>query len=429
MDYSIDLQAEKIVIKKTAAYFKEVITSYHNGSYRSAIVMLYSVTVADLIYKLKELHETYEDKKAAEILEEIENMQKSQPHHPKWESELIEKVYKRTSLLETADYQNIEYLKKLRHLCAHPAIDQNYELHNPSKETVRSCIRNIMEGLLCKPVLVSKEIFNDLLEDIANNKKIFYDDQELKRYLEAKYFNNMNLQVEKQVFKSLWRITLYGNDEECKKNRFINYRALKVILLRHSKEQLASIQSNSPYFSKVAKRMTSYLINLINAYPPIYDALTEDRKIILNDGINFDRNLHLLAWFKSNSLTEHLEYIYSNEFINGEFEHYTISIEALQDLTADIEKNEGIQLRNDFIINYFGNSNSYDTADDRFVFLIEPYMDDFKKGDFKNLLGQINENSQLYDRWNARQNHRKIKKLIESKYKSFDFTPYPNFNT
>ncbi len=47
--------SDSIYFAKTKEYFNEVISSYANGNYRSAVVMLYSVAVCDLLFKLKEL--------------------------------------------------------------------------------------------------------------------------------------------------------------------------------------------------------------------------------------------------------------------------------------------------------------------------------------------------------------------------------------
>ena len=45
-------EIEKIYSIKSREYFKEVVSSYAIGNFRSAIVMLYSVCMCDLIYKL-----------------------------------------------------------------------------------------------------------------------------------------------------------------------------------------------------------------------------------------------------------------------------------------------------------------------------------------------------------------------------------------
>lgn len=56
---SIDELSEQIYSAKTREYFDEVIQSYYVGNYRSATVMLYSVVICDIVYKLNELIERY----------------------------------------------------------------------------------------------------------------------------------------------------------------------------------------------------------------------------------------------------------------------------------------------------------------------------------------------------------------------------------
>ena len=48
-------EADEIYFSKTREYFQEVISSYSIGNYRSATVMLYSVAVCDILFKLNEL--------------------------------------------------------------------------------------------------------------------------------------------------------------------------------------------------------------------------------------------------------------------------------------------------------------------------------------------------------------------------------------
>lgn len=55
------LEADGIYFSKTKEYFKEVVSSYINGNYRSATVMLYSVAICDILFKLQELKDMYND--------------------------------------------------------------------------------------------------------------------------------------------------------------------------------------------------------------------------------------------------------------------------------------------------------------------------------------------------------------------------------
>jgi len=75
MDFSIESAAERIQNSKTKECFKEVVSSYTMENYRSAVVMLYSVVIADLIYKMQDLGDLYNDEKADNILTEIKTMQ------------------------------------------------------------------------------------------------------------------------------------------------------------------------------------------------------------------------------------------------------------------------------------------------------------------------------------------------------------------
>ena len=43
--------SEDIYFAKTKEYFSEVISNYASGNYRSAVVMLYSVAICDLLFK------------------------------------------------------------------------------------------------------------------------------------------------------------------------------------------------------------------------------------------------------------------------------------------------------------------------------------------------------------------------------------------
>lgn len=46
-------EADEIYFANTRDYFKEVISSYGSGNYRSATVMLYSVVICDILLKLQ----------------------------------------------------------------------------------------------------------------------------------------------------------------------------------------------------------------------------------------------------------------------------------------------------------------------------------------------------------------------------------------
>ena len=151
IDYSIESSFERIQNVHTREYFQEVYQTFVNGNYRSSTVMLYSVLICDLVYKMRDLRDLYGDSKAKKILDEIESMQSRNPNSSEWESKLIEFIKDRTTLLEASDIVAIESLQKFRHLSAHPVLNNADLLFSPNRDTVKALMINILQGVLTNP--------------------------------------------------------------------------------------------------------------------------------------------------------------------------------------------------------------------------------------------------------------------------------------
>lgn len=52
-EYSIEQRATQIFDARSKEYFSEVLSCYEAGNHRSAVVMLWSVMVCDLLFKIK----------------------------------------------------------------------------------------------------------------------------------------------------------------------------------------------------------------------------------------------------------------------------------------------------------------------------------------------------------------------------------------
>ena len=227
LEFSLENLSEKIHYGKTKDYFQEVLSSYHNGNYRSAVVMLWSVAVCDIVYKLEYLVDLYEDSGAKSILDGITKSQNDNPKSPSWEFELIQHTHEHTNLLDHSEYANLVYLQQQRHLSAHPILDSDRQLHTPNKETVRALIRNTLEDLLIKPPFYTKKIIDELLVDIAEAAPALNTRQKVKKYLESRYLSKLKPEVELSIYRSLWKLVFKVEDENCTKNRNIIQRYLQ----------------------------------------------------------------------------------------------------------------------------------------------------------------------------------------------------------
>jgi hypothetical protein len=423
-DYSLELAAEHITDARTRRYFSEVMISYSCGCFRSSVVMLWSVAICDILFKLVELADHYGDTVAKGILKGVEAMRQKNPNSPEWEWTLVEQVKQRTQPLEAGDHANLASLHKHRHLSAHPVLSASEVLFEPNKETARAHIRNTLEGLLTKPAIMTKKVFDAFVEDLETNAAVFPDKARLTKYLSAKYFSHMVPAIELVIFRSLWRLVFRIDDPRCEANRTINLRALAILYERRREYFKAAVAAEREYFSEVGLQGLRFemLLKFIGTHPELFPLLTDAAKTPLEaagDSLsNFAR-----AWFLSPDVPQHLQAI--DKRIR---EKQYISGEAFEDL-LDAARNAGVESAAlDIAIVQFGASASFDMADGYFTSLIKPLLHLFSKKQLLDLVRSINTNDQIYGRGRAAAHHRLIKQLLDKVFGGqFDYAAYPRF--
>lgn len=425
-DFSIEMTAERIVDIRTKDYFREVYNSYTNGNFRSAIVMLWSVVVCDVLFKLDELRNMYGDKIADTILKEIEDQQKKNPKSPEWELSLLEKVRDRTTLLDVAEFGNLTFLQQHRHLSAHPVLTTGYALFSPSKEIARAHIRSALEAVLTKPAIMTKKIFDTFVEDIAHTQHVLPDNTSLRRYLEAKYFPRTSGPVEDSIFRSLWRLVFKLTDPECDKNRNINFRALRILFHRRPQDLTARIQAERDYYSNITASggPIEKMFEFLREHPQIYTLLTDAARIPIQSLTSKNDNYLAVAWFLADKFQDHVSVLL------GKAKHGDLAItpETHSKLFA-IAKNEGHQ---DAVIeigvHLYIRSGNFNEADQRFSGMIEPYLDALTETHLSICLQGIENNNQTYWRSGAKYDHKQLKTECDRVWgASFNLAQYPHF--
>lgn len=140
------------------AYSEEALTCYQAGAYRSSIVSLWIAIVFDLFQKITFIAQQHNDPAAKACLQQIDRMRADpdKKQAGKWEAELLEHAYERVKLLTSQEYTHLKRIQQDRHLCAHPALDRDEKLFQPSAELARIHLRTALETLLCQPALIGK---------------------------------------------------------------------------------------------------------------------------------------------------------------------------------------------------------------------------------------------------------------------------------
>lgn len=421
-DFSINNISKRIYFSKTKSYFDEVARSYYSKNYRSAIVMLYSVLICDLVYKLQELKDRFNDENAIKIIEEIEEYQNKHPSNPDWEKKLIDMIKDRTDLLKASDYSNILMLQKHRHLCSHPILEDNYDLYQPNEETTLSHIRNISEGVFINPPLLTKKVINSLLYDLESIKDLFINEEDelLERYLDSKYLKHASFSITKTIFRSLWKIVYKLKNEESEKNRVINSKAVRVLYRKNQQLLFESIKEEPGYYSDISYgRPIYFIIGLISQHNEIYSILNESARILIQQSAEEDRINKSMAWFLFPRLTDHLKWLKEEE------EKETFRSIHLNTIRSIYQTYIEAGLKNelfDFLIWLYGRSKSVVISNNRFSFInyILPKLD---KEKLILVLDAIESNV-----YNQNDNLLIVKRRADLILGSdFDYSGYPNF--
>lgn len=420
-------EADEIYFSKTREYFQEVISSYSIGNYRSATVMLYSVAVCDILFKLNELKDMYNDTVATDILEKVEKSRNSYDNKSKskWEKELIDDIHKRTALLDLEAYTNLNHLYDHRNFSAHPVLNDNYELVAPSKETTIANIKNILNNILIKPPIFIKNIVDTLTEDLKDKKDIYKgEDEKLALYLNNKYYSKMSKPMKIKTMTALWKFCFNLSDEDCRLNRFINRKALEILITSFQQEAIEHIKSNSEQFPvAVDKECRFNLSVLLSVFPQLYGILNEDVQVQIDNLVKEESIAQAIAWFKYKTATEHIEYLKSRFFLT------TLSFEGIKAMVSHYSSVGEMTQLLDFFVWYYGQSDSYDIANSRFEIVIEPFLDKMSAEHFKQIIENTNQNDQIYGRRAAYYSNNKIMKYAKNILdKDFNYSEYDNFS-
>ena len=417
-------EVDEIYFPKTREYFKEVISSYSNGNYRSATVMLSSVAVCDILFKLQELKEMYNDSTAIAILKKVEKERQESTSKSSWEKTLLDEIAGKTQLLDLKARSDLNHLFDDRNLSAHPAMNENYELISPTQETTIAHIKNILNQILVKPPIFIKSVIDMLTDDLKDKKNIYLNAvNELDTYLNNKYYRHMADSMKIKVFKTLWRFCFRTTDnEDCKSNRSINRMALSILANTCSEVVKTEIRNNPNDFTVAnEKDCLGQLTIFLSKNPSIYLLLSQDTRLSLEKYVDDNDYAKWCAWFRFKTLKEHRDYLKNAHGLQKSKRE----IDYMYDYYV---KNGNKELALEFFIHFYINSYNFSDADERYYCSIHPYLKEFNSMQIQELIKGIDRNRQVYDRNAAYRTNCEIVSSREAyEFDGFDFEQYSNF--
>ena len=410
-------KTEQIYNQKTKTYFQEVLSSYNNGNYRSCLVMLYSVVIYDIVAKLKELSEIYNQSWAQKIIKSINDKRTANPRLADWENELIESVEKQPEFLSQSIIEELKHLKIIRNQCAHPAIDSNDELFLPSRYDAISKITRMLDEILTLPAMFTGKITNYITEQIAKASDFsdfsWKNSQDFSK-LFNKHFSHMNDKVTVKVFKDLWKLTFLTQNADCDKNRFANVVFIDLMLSNKKTLLLNAMRDDDAYFNNISPEIVRFLCILVYRNEYLQSMLDDKVLTYMKFAAKEDIDTQIHAWFAFDSIEDYFQNLSSNKQV---WNHPSILMNNYRACVI-LKQNPDYKMRyRGILINIFLSSTSFDDADAKFSSLIMSIKNDYTKEEIIELLTKSEDNNQIYGRYSYmhESNKEKLLEMIRDK--------------
>lgn len=431
--FILEKEILKVKNPRIKPLLEEVLSSYYNGNYRSAVVVNYTAVIMDLLDKVSDLSNIHQDPAAKKISKEINNQRQVNNKSPKWEWELIKEISNQTELIDIYELADLEFVKTQRNYAAHPIVkhdEDEWSMKEITKETCIDIIRKSYEIVFLKQPILSRQITMDIVEfTFKTINTPGMTDNNVELVLKEKYFKYLSNDVKDRLIKMLYKFIF---SSEYENQNYNNYRwsnlKLLIILLKEDtghvidvlsdskiEELILPVETSASLYEKVGGNNYGYgkvnsLLLLISHVPKIKERINpatienlrfsvvhfyEGYDVIARD-IYFHNAINLRSEAILSDPETHLESMLDPILCLNPI---TPRLSDLDVLTLDLLYNQFIYYSNhsmfvDYVIFHFTDSRSFDQAEtdmQRIPWLFSK-MD---KQQFWNLLFRINNNSQF----------------------------------
>lgn len=419
----------KVNDSRTKEYFKEILANYSIGSYRTAVVQLYTVTVSDLLFKLENISDEIrvldDEHTLVRLYDEIEDRIKKEPYNSEWEKKLIDRIHKKTELIDNHTIIQLEALRKIRNLSAHPSFidgpDGELSIFNPIQSEVITFIKIMYENIFIKPPFYIGNTVHYFTETLSTRKSTFENDFEfMESYLKENFFTKMDDSLLYKLFKALWKLAFLIENDDVERDREVLYYSI-LALAKYSKENKSAVDiidmlSNSNTKLEIdttnlvkVKFLSYFLIRNNDVYPFISDIGQKE----FENELEVNSDVQVLAHFLSEDLDAHIENI--DESIEK------CSVNTINMLHIYYTSVGSIDKINKFLIKKYSEATNFNKADANFIRYIEPFYTKFSNDDIISYFYETDNNSQLNSRGWAKSKNSLIRQEVNKRELEIDF--------
>jgi hypothetical protein len=134
---------------KSRRYLDEAVRAYQAGAFKAAIVATWVAVALDLVAKIRELAAVGEGAAVDYVTRLDQAISNSDPLLlTKLEAELLVVARDRLELIDARETEELERLRRDRHVCAHPAFVGIEEVFSPTPELARAHLATAVDAVL-----------------------------------------------------------------------------------------------------------------------------------------------------------------------------------------------------------------------------------------------------------------------------------------
>jgi hypothetical protein len=439
----------------TRSSLKEVIYNIKAENYRSAIVVLYTTLLYDILKQLENLRDYYDNNVARDILIDVFRKKSADPTSPRWESELLTELKKRNFISHT-EVEDLKSIQTLRNYGAHPIIEDDDSKVEVSIRPIKrfeildaqeKANRIIFSRQLGLGQSYITEIINYALETINNAPKSF------EQHFSDKYLKKLKKTTYRNLFRVFFKALIFSDDEDAIENRQNLVIILKTMFyfnseyctefFRENNFEMLSIIPNDikrKNLEQIEKSKIHSLITFLKYCPKLFDILPDEKKnIIINsckdmylDKDPIKNNISSVRSDQRRLFKEKGRFISSTLFYFDDKEEYFNILKEIRNNVSrynnghtvfdyvDYLDREDFKLMifqceyfdmmvdlKEFVKDYISDCCTYDGAT-RNIKILTNLNFQFSEEDLKDILAKLNVNNQYYEGRDWEENFRKF---------------------
>lgn len=376
---------DELVLKcrdeKALQYIKEAVSCYKSGAFRSAVVSTWIAVTFDLIDKFKELS-LLGDKEAEKQVEEIEKARRINDINRflQLERDIINVARDKLELISHTESIDLERLKEDRNRCAHPSMNLEGDIFNPSAELARLHIHSAVNHLLQYPPSQGKYALDKIILEIES--KFFPSSrQDILSAIRSSPLSKPRYSLLRNFIIVLIKNTLKeGYETRAKTKTYLVLEAIKELHQESYDEILG--KDLSKIISKVSDDDLNCAMTLLMSLDDSWEYLEEFVKVKLNT-------------FVQALPTKYIDYL--EDFIDYEpvavAAKESLSRATMTELVSTVPFAMHHQIINR-MIEIYGQSSNFESANN-WVNHVTSYIIDFSKEHVENIIEVTSENEQI----------------------------------